>query len=197
MPPNTILHCYDNNTSSCSCRWATGNATPTLYYCYDYNTSSCSCHWCHDYFHLFPNLCTMNPDSSTMHPGDGSTVTNDAAPVDGSTNDHSTANAFCYLPNDPPPDDSFTNDFPTATGFDYSPDSVAFLNSIEKEAACLFPRGKIFVSPGELRLAIRPFPIRKDLKLLLMGVPSFADDATNQIHKRERGRRGSLQKSSL
>jgi hypothetical protein len=58
-------------------------------------------------------------------------------------------------------DDSFTNAFPTTTGDDYSPDSVAFLNSIEKEAACFLGERFKYASPGELRVAVGSFSYKK------------------------------------
>lgn len=83
------------------------------------------------------------------------------------------------LTNDNPSEDGLTNDSPSsnthldaptaADGFHYAPADVALLQSIEAEAAFLFPPGKIYDSPIELRQDVRSFAYQKGFEVTSHG----------------------------
>jgi hypothetical protein len=121
----------------------------------------------------------MDPDTSTMDP----VSMNDSLSADG-YDDAPQADGFCEPINDPPP-----LDFPTAGGCGYTPDDIAVLDSIEQEAACLFPAGKVFGSPDELRQLVRSFSYKKGFEVTTDGCALLCrrcHEPTSQTRKREK-----------
>ena len=94
----------------------------------------------------------MDPDTSTMDP----VSMNDSLSADG-YDDAPQADGFCEPINDPPP-----LDFPTAGGCGYTPDDITVLDSIEQEAACLLPAGRLLEALMNFDNWFVPFPTRED-----------------------------------
>jgi hypothetical protein len=91
---------------------------------------------------------------------------------------------------DPPSGDAFIYSGPSSLyDFCYSSEDVAYLQSIEREAALLFPYGKVYNSPSELREAVRSFAYQKGFEITTSGnkiLCSRCDEPTSHKNKREK-----------
>ena len=88
---------------------------------------------------------------------------------DGFSEDPPSATGFSK---DPPSGDSSNDDAPpwhhqpsTANQYRYTPTDLAILQSIETEAASLFPFGKQYESPDDLRKDVRNFAYQKGFEI--------------------------------
>jgi hypothetical protein len=108
------------------------------------------------------------------------------ASLDGSNNDPLIGNA---VTDDVPPADGLTDTKPPMDGFCYSPEDMAILQSIETEAAALFPVGKVYASPVELREAVRSFAYKKGFEITTGSwkvMCSRCDEPKSYKNKREK-----------
>jgi hypothetical protein len=84
-------------------------------------------------------------------------------------NDPLAENGLCHYTNDPPPGDGVTNDPNVENGYRYSHVDVALLQAIQSEAVCLFPHGKEYLSPAELRKEVRSCSYKRGFEVTSEG----------------------------
>ena len=94
-------------------------------------------------------------------------------------------------PNIPPlqrtPNDNPNNNPGTS---DYTPEELAYLNSVNDEAAAIFPPGKVFASKDALRLVAKEFAHKKGFALTSNGCNLLCSRCEEpQSHKNKRARK--------